>query len=156
MVIGPLINDRALQQTEERVRDAIDRGAQFVTGGKSHGQIYEPTILINVPKDAVCATGCDETFGPVLVVQAFEDAEQALAEAQDTPYGLTAAIMTRDNARGQEMAMRFDAGIVHVNTATMEDREFKRPFSRLRAHRAAHRAWHSPLLMRSLESATTR
>ena len=119
VVIGPLINDGALKQTEERVRDAIDRGAQVVTGGKSQGRIYEPTILINVPKDAICATGCDETFGPVLVIQAFDDAEQALAEAQDTPYGLTASIMTGDNARGQEMAMRFDAGIVHVNTATM-------------------------------------
>ena len=119
VVIGPLINDAALKQTDERVRDAIARGAQAVTGGKAIGNIYEPTILINVPKDAICATGCDETFGPVLVVQAFDDAEQALAEAQDTPYGLTAAIMTTDTARGQDMAMRFDAGIVHINTATM-------------------------------------
>ena len=119
VVIGPLINDRALKQTEERVRDAIDRGAQVVTGGKAQGRIYEPTILVNVPKDAICATGREETFGPVLVIQAFDDVEQALAEAQDTPYGLTASIMTGDAARGQEMAMRFDAGIVHVNTATM-------------------------------------
>ena len=119
VVIGPLINDNALKQTEGRVRDAIDRGAQLVTGGKANGRIYEPTILTGVPKEAVCSTGRDETFGPLLVVQPFDDAEQALAEAQDTPYGLSAAIMTGDNARGLEMAMRFDTGIVHVNTATM-------------------------------------
>ncbi len=119
VVIGPLINETAMKQTEERVRDAVDRGAKVVTGGKANGRIYEPTILIDVPKEAICTTGRDETFGPVLVVQAFDDAEQALAEAQDTPYGLSAAIMTADNARGHEMAMRFDTGIVHVNTATM-------------------------------------
>jgi acyl-CoA reductase-like NAD-dependent aldehyde dehydrogenase len=55
----------------------------------------------------------------MLVIQPFDEAEQALTEAQDTPYGLSAAIMTGDHARGLEMAQRFDAGIVHVNTATM-------------------------------------
>jgi acyl-CoA reductase-like NAD-dependent aldehyde dehydrogenase len=119
VIIGPLINERALRQTEERVRDALDRGARIVTGGKAHGRIYEPTILTGVPNDAVCSTGRDETFGPLLVIQPFDDAEQALAEAQDTPYGLSAAIMTADHARGFAMAQRFDAGIVHVNTATM-------------------------------------
>ena len=119
VIIGPLINDRALKQTEERVRDAVERGAHIATGGKAHGRIYEPTILTGVPKDAICSTGRDETFGPLLVIQPFDDVEQALAEAQDTPYGLSAAIMTGDNARGLDMANRFDAGIVHVNTATM-------------------------------------
>jgi acyl-CoA reductase-like NAD-dependent aldehyde dehydrogenase len=119
VIIGPLINDRALERTEERVRDALHRGARVVTGGKAHGRIYEPTILTGVPKDAICSTGQDETFGPMLVIQPFDEAEQALTEAQDTPYGLSAAIMTGDHARGLEMAQRFDAGIVHVNTATM-------------------------------------
>lgn len=119
VVIGPLINHRALEQTEQRVRDALDRGAQLVTGGRAHGRIYEPTILTGVPREAICSTGQDETFGPMLVIQPFDDPDQALAEAQDTPYGLSAAIMTGDHARGLEMAQRFDAGIVHVNTATM-------------------------------------
>ena len=72
-----------------------------------------------MPKDAICATGCDETFGPVLVVEAFDDPEQALADAQSGPYGLSAAIMTGDPMRGFAMAQRFDSGIVHVNGATM-------------------------------------
>ena len=119
VIVGPLINKQALDQTEARVRDAVERGAKVVTGGKAHGSIYAPTILTGVPKDAACSTGRDETFGPMLVIQAFDDAEQALAEAQDTPYGLSAAIMTNDHARGLDMAQRFDAGIVHVNAATM-------------------------------------
>lgn len=119
VIIGPLINDRAVEQIDARVRDALDRGATLVTGGKADGRIYEPTILTDVPADAVCATGQDETFGPLLVIQRFDELEAALAEAQATPYGLSAAIMTRDRARGLDIAQRFDSGIVHVNAPTM-------------------------------------
>jgi acyl-CoA reductase-like NAD-dependent aldehyde dehydrogenase len=118
-IIGPLINQRALDQVTARVRDAVERGAKIVTGGVSEGLIYQPTILTDVPAEAICTTGCDETFGPLLVIQPFDDPEQALSEAQNTPYGLSASIMTRDHARGLDMAQRFDAGIVHVNAPTM-------------------------------------
>lgn len=119
VIIGPLINERAVRQTQERVADAVAKGARIVTGGRAHGLMFEPTILTHVPGDAICTTGRDETFGPLLVVEAFDDAEQALADAQNTPYGLSAAIMTADIARGLEMAQRFDTGIVHINGATM-------------------------------------
>ena len=119
VVIGPLINDKALRQVEERVADAVERGAKVVLGGTSNGMIYAPTILTDVPADAICTTGCDETFGPLLVIQPFDDAEAALTEAQATPYGLSASIMTRDHARGLDMARRFDTGIVHINAPTM-------------------------------------
>lgn len=119
VIIGPLINDRAVEQTHERLKDALDRGATLVTGGKSEGRIFEPTILTDVPPDAICTTGCDETFGPLLVIEAFDDAEAALAQSQNTPYGLSAAIMTRDQARGLNMASRFDTGIIHINAPTM-------------------------------------
>ena len=119
VVIGPLINDKALRQTTERVADAVSKGARVVLGGKAEGAIYHPTILADVPAEAICTTGCDETFGPVLVIEAFDDAEDALARAQATPYGLSAAIMTRDHARGLDMARRFDTGIVHINAPTM-------------------------------------
>lgn len=119
VIIGPLINARAVAQTDERVRDAIGRGATLVTGGKANGAIYQPTILTYVPNDAICTTGCDETFGPLLVIEAFDDAEVALADAQNTPFGLSAAIMTRDHARGLDMAQRFDTGVVHINAPTM-------------------------------------
>lgn len=119
VIIGPLIDDRAVDQIEVRVRDALDRGATLVTGGTREGRVYAPTILTHVPPDAICTTGADETFGPLLVVDQFDDPEVALRDAQDTPYGLSASIMTRDRARGLEMAQRFDAGIVHVNAPTM-------------------------------------
>ncbi len=119
VVIGPLINDSAVRDTDERVQDAVRRGARLVTGGRARGRVYEPTILTHVPADAVCATGATETFGPLLVIEAFDDPEAALAAAQATPYGLSASIMTRDHQRGLAMASRFDTGIVHVNAPTM-------------------------------------
>jgi acyl-CoA reductase-like NAD-dependent aldehyde dehydrogenase len=119
VIIGPLINENALRQTEARVADALSKGARLVIGGKAEGRIYQPTILTDVPADAICTTGCDETFGPLLVIERFDDAEAALAAAQATPYGLSASIMTRDHAKGLDMARRFDTGIVHINAPTM-------------------------------------
>lgn len=119
VIIGPLIDDRAVDQMNARVEDALHRGATLVTGGRSEGRLYEPTILTDVPPDAICTTGADETFGPLLVIEAFDDPAIALTKAQDTPYGLTASIMTGDRARGLLMAEGFDSGIVHVNGPTM-------------------------------------
>ena len=119
VIIGPLINEAAMRQTEARVRDAVERGAKIVTGGAAEGSIFPPTILTDVPPDAICTTGNDETFGPLLVIERFDDAERALVAAQAVPFGLSASIMTRDHARGLEMAQRFDTGIVHINAPTM-------------------------------------
>lgn len=119
VIIGPLITDRAVEQLQERVQDAVDRGATLVTGGTSEGRLYEPTILTHVPADAICTTGSDETFGPLLVIEAFDDVDAAFRAAQDVPYGLSASIMTRDRAKGLDLAQRFDTGIVHVNAPTM-------------------------------------
>ena len=69
-VIGPLINQQALQSVTARVQDAVDRGAVMVTGGKAHGLVYEPTILTHVPPEATVTDGRQETFGPVLVIEA--------------------------------------------------------------------------------------
>ena len=119
VIIGPLIDDRALQAVDERVRDAVARGARLVTGGGSSGRVFEATILADVPRDAAITRGTEETFGPVVVVEAVDDAEEALVRAQATPYGLSAAIMTGDQDRGLDLARRFDAGIVHVNAPTL-------------------------------------
>jgi acyl-CoA reductase-like NAD-dependent aldehyde dehydrogenase len=116
-VIGPLINDRALQAVEARVADALARGARLVTGGRAEGRVYAPTILTHVPEDAPIAR--EETFGPVLVVQAVDDPEDALAKAADTRYGLCASILTGDPDRGLDLAQRLDCGMVHVNGPTM-------------------------------------
>jgi acyl-CoA reductase-like NAD-dependent aldehyde dehydrogenase len=117
VVIGPLITDAALHAVEQRVKEAIDLGATLVIGGKANGRVYEPTILTNVRAEA--AVSSEETFGPVLVIQAVDDAEEALAQAQATPYGLCASIMTADQDRGLDLAQRFNCGMVHINGATM-------------------------------------
>ncbi len=117
VVIGPLINDAALKGVEDRVREAIALGAKVITGGKAVGKVYEPTILTNVPREAEVSR--EETFGPVVVIEGVDSAEEALAEAQNTPYGLCASIMTADQDRGLNLAQRFNCGMVHVNGATM-------------------------------------
>ncbi|WP_223622883.1 aldehyde dehydrogenase family protein [Microbacterium sp. EST19A] len=119
VIIGPLITDAAVEQIQARVQDALDRGATLATGGRHEGRVYAPTILTHVPKDAICSTGADETFGPLLVIEAFDDADTAMRDAQATPYGLSASIMTADRGRGLDLAARFDAGIVHINAPTM-------------------------------------
>jgi len=119
ITIGPLINDRAVRMVDERVQEAIARGARVVAGARSKGRVYEPTILVDVPADCIVGLGSEETFGPVLVVEAVDDAEEALLRAQTTPYGLSAAIMTGDQDRGFALASRFDTGIVHVNAPTL-------------------------------------
>jgi acyl-CoA reductase-like NAD-dependent aldehyde dehydrogenase len=117
VVIGPLITDAALRAVEDRVKEAVGLGAKLVIGGKATGRVYEPTILTNVPAEAAVAS--EETFGPVLVIQGVDDAEQALEQAQATPYGLCASIMTADQDRGLDLAQRFNCGMVHINGATM-------------------------------------
>ena len=116
-VIGPLINDRALRLVEERVQDAVARGGRVVTGGTAEGRVYAPTILTGVPASAVITR--EETFGPVLIVEAVDDAGEALAKASDTRYGLCASILTGDQDRGLELAQQFDCGMVHINGPTM-------------------------------------
>ncbi|MES2582338.1 MAG: aldehyde dehydrogenase family protein [Pseudomonadota bacterium] len=116
-IIGPLINDRALVQVSQRVDEAVALGARLVSGGRAKGRVYEPTILVDVPPMAKVAS--EETFGPVLIVQAVDNAEHAMSEALATPYGLCAGILTRDVENGLALAQRFDCGMVHVNGATM-------------------------------------
>ena len=115
--IGPLINDRALQSVVTRVGDALAQGARLVAGGQVHGRIHEPTILTNVPSTAMIAT--EETFGPVLVVEAIDNAEEAMAEVSTSRYGLSAGILTADQELGLNLAERFDCGMVHINGSTM-------------------------------------
>ena len=117
VIIGPLINDRAMQAVDDRVQDAIGRGARLVTGGTSEGRVYAPTLLTHVPADAPIMR--EETFGPVVVVEAVDDPEEALAKALDTRYGLCAGIMTADQDRGLDLAQRMNCGMVHINGATM-------------------------------------
>jgi acyl-CoA reductase-like NAD-dependent aldehyde dehydrogenase len=116
-VIGPLINDRALKSVVGSVEQALSQGARVITGGRFTGRVFEPTILADVPPTASISS--EETFGPVLVVQAVDSAEEALAAVSASRYGLSAGILTGDQAKGLRLAEQFDCGMVHVNGATM-------------------------------------
>ena len=114
--IGAMSNERQLSVVEEHIADAIKRGARVVTGGKRakrSGLFHEPTVLTEV--DHSMAVMRDETFGPVLPIMTFKTEDEAIRLANDSIYGLTASIFTRNIARGRRLAEQIEAGTVMVN-----------------------------------------
>jgi acyl-CoA reductase-like NAD-dependent aldehyde dehydrogenase len=118
-IIGPIITRDALKMIDDRVKDAVAKGARIHSGGKSEGQIYFPTILTDVPLDAAIAK--EETFGPVVIVEAVDTPEDAVAAANRTLYGLTSSILSGDTYKAFELAPKVLAGIVNVNSPTVND-----------------------------------
>lgn len=124
-IIGPLINEEAVQIVDRRVRDAVQRGARVLAGGRAEGSCYAATLLADVPRDAEIAR--HETFGPVAMVDVVANEDEAVGRANDTSYGLSSGIITTDADRGLALADRIEAGIVHVNDQTVAD-EPQMPF----------------------------
>jgi acyl-CoA reductase-like NAD-dependent aldehyde dehydrogenase len=118
-VIGPLITPAAVKLVDERVKEAVAKGAVLRTGGVFEGQVYQPTILTNVPLDATVAQ--EETFGPVVVVEVVDTPEAAVEAANRTMYGLTSSILAGDTYKAFELAPKILAGIVNVNSPTVND-----------------------------------
>jgi acyl-CoA reductase-like NAD-dependent aldehyde dehydrogenase len=118
-IIGPIITRDAVKLIDDRVKEAIGRGAKAHTGARYDGQIYFPTILTDVSLDAAIAN--EETFGPVVVVEAVDTPEQAIAAANRTMYGLTSSILAGNTYKAFEMAPKVLAGIVNVNSPTVND-----------------------------------
>ncbi|KVX25786.1 NAD-dependent succinate-semialdehyde dehydrogenase [Burkholderia ubonensis] len=113
---GPLINDAALAKVEKHVADATAKGATVVTGGKRHalgGTFYEPTVLTGMTPGMLIAK--EETFGPVAACFRFATEEEAIAAANDTPFGLSAYFYTRDLGRAWRVAGALESGMVGVN-----------------------------------------
>ena len=118
--VGPLINRDALEKVSGHVNDAIDRGAHLLTGGhqltandQAKGNFYAPTILADVTPQMRIT--CEETFGPVIAVTAFETDDEAIERANSTQYGLAAYLYTRDLSKAIRIAERLDVGMVGVN-----------------------------------------
>jgi len=114
--IGPLINEAAVEKVEAHVADAVAKGATVVVGGKraaQGGTFYEPTVLTGATTDMRIAH--EETFGPVAPIYRFKTEEEALAIANDTPFGLAAYFFTRDMGRCWRVAEALEYGIVGVN-----------------------------------------
>ncbi|HEY9222560.1 MAG TPA: NAD-dependent succinate-semialdehyde dehydrogenase [Variovorax sp.] len=114
--LGPLIDDAAVAKVREHIEDAVGLGAHVVTGGRPHalgGRFFTPTILADVsPKSKLMQ---EETFGPVAPLIRFDTDEQAVAMANDTPFGLAAYFYTQDYARAWRVAEALEVGIVGLN-----------------------------------------
>lgn len=116
VVQGPLIDENAVAKVEEHVADAVAKGAEVRAGGKRHalgGTFFEPTVLTNVPRDAMIFA--DETFGPIAPLFRFETEEEAIALANDTPFGLASYIYARDVGRIFRVSEALEFGMVGVN-----------------------------------------
>ena len=119
--VGPLIDRSAVERMEALVADARSRSAEVLAGGarpsaSGGGSFYAPTVLDHVPEDAQVAR--EEPFGPIAPILRFSTLDDAVRIANGTPYGLQAAVYTRDLARGFRLAKRIRAGGVHLNDPT--------------------------------------
>lgn len=115
--MGSLVNAAQLDKVSRHVRDALDKGARLLAGGRPRPDLgpyfYEPTILEGV--DASMEVYAEETFGPLVSIYRFETDEVAVERANATRYGLNASLWTRDIGRALELAQRIEAGTVNVN-----------------------------------------
>ena len=93
------------------IEDALARGGKALTGGHIHGNLVEPTVLVDVPEDSKAIQ--EETFGPTITVTKVRDADEAVERANDTTYGLAGAVFSK--ARGMELARRLTSGMTSVN-----------------------------------------
>jgi acyl-CoA reductase-like NAD-dependent aldehyde dehydrogenase len=124
-IIGPLINADALAMVKGRVDEVVAKGGRVLAGGEAVGPCFQATVITDVPEDSEFAK--HETFGPVLAVEIVDSADEAIARANDTTYGLSAGILTSDADRGMALAQRLDSGIVHINDQPVGD-EPQMPF----------------------------
>jgi acyl-CoA reductase-like NAD-dependent aldehyde dehydrogenase len=117
--VGPLINQRAVDLVHTHVQEAVAGGAELVVGGRYENLLYYPTIVTEVKPDMRLFT--DQTFGPVAPIVTVEDAEEAIAVANNSKYGLSSGIITRDFTRALDMALRLETGMVHIGDQTVND-----------------------------------
>jgi acyl-CoA reductase-like NAD-dependent aldehyde dehydrogenase len=114
---------------EEHIRDAVEKGAKVLVGGKrgaGPGRFFEPTVVVDV--DHTMKLMQDETFGPILPVMKVRDEEEALEKANDSRYGLNSSVWTKDLAKGERIASRIEAGSTCVNDAVANYAAQELPF----------------------------
>ena len=117
--VGSLVSQKQLDTVERHVKNAVEEGASILTGGRPRPDLgpyfYEPTILTGTT--AGMTLFAEETFGPVVSLQRFSSVDEAVEKANDSPYGLNFSVWSGDEARGQKLATRLEAGTVNVNEA---------------------------------------
>jgi succinate-semialdehyde dehydrogenase/glutarate-semialdehyde dehydrogenase len=118
---GPLSSELAADRLEDQVKRAVAQGAKVVAGGKRNGNYFEPTVLTDVTPDNDIYR--EELFGPVAQVYRVRSEDEAVAIANDTPFGLGSYVMTTDPEQAERVADRIDAGMVYVNIVGADSAE---------------------------------
>ncbi len=118
-VIGPLIRASQCDVIDQQIEAARAGGAQLLTGGRHEGSFYQPTVLTAVNESM--GIFHDESFGPITSVIGAADSEEALRLANETSYGLSSGVITNDMQKAFDIALRLDAGMVHINDTTVLD-----------------------------------
>jgi succinate-semialdehyde dehydrogenase/glutarate-semialdehyde dehydrogenase len=122
VVIGPLIDENAVNKVKEHIDDAVAKGAKVAVGGKPHklgGLFFEPTVLTNV--DTTMKVTREETFGPVAPLFRFKTEDEAIAMANDTEFGLAAYFYARDVGRVWRVGEGIESGMVGINTGIISN-----------------------------------
>lgn len=135
VAIGPMYRPDAGDRINQLIDDALDKGANLINGQRAEGAAMPATVVDNVrPGMAIYA---DETFGPITTIVRVNGVEEAIATANDTEYGLAAAVHGKDSTRALEAALRIEAGHVHVNGATVQN-DANAPFGGVKASGYGH------------------
>jgi acyl-CoA reductase-like NAD-dependent aldehyde dehydrogenase len=124
-VLGALVNAQAAQRVAALVEDARRQGATILAGGAVNGAIMQPTIVDGVHSGMKLYA--EESFAPVVTVQRVDTDDEAVQVANDSEFGLSAAVFSRDIARALNVAKRVESGICHINGPTVHD-EAQMPF----------------------------
>lgn len=128
--LGTLINEQAGQKLNELLEDALSKGATQRSGGAAEGVIMQATLVDNVTPEMRLYR--EESFGPMVAMIRARNEEDAIRLANDTEYGLSAAVFSRDIARAMHVAKRIESGICHINAPTVHD-EPQMPFGGVKA-----------------------
>ena len=115
--VGPLIDKDAYEKVNKHIKDALDRGAELIYGGKSYEQgngfFIEPTIITNISENMLCMN--EETFGPLAPVSTFTSEDEVIKRANNSPYGLAAYLFTENISKAVRVGEKLEFGIVGIN-----------------------------------------
>lgn len=118
-IIGPLIKAEQCSLIDSQIQDAVEKGAVLMTGGAHKGSYYEPTVLKDVTPDM--RIFYEESFGPVTSIIKAKDMDDAVRLCNDNDYGLSSSLLTNDLSKAMEASLAMEAGMVHINNATVAD-----------------------------------
>jgi len=114
--IGPIVSEKQLENLEIQVKDALDKGAKLLCGGRKldrKGCFYEPTVFADIKEDMLIAK--EEVFGPIASIFSFGSVEEAISMANNTKYGLGASVWTEDSKKAEMVADSIESGMVWIN-----------------------------------------